>query len=358
MKKVAIIMAGGLGSKFWPRSTKDKPKQFTHLIGEGTLLQNTYNRLLSYFNKEDIYIVLSYSHKDIAIQQIPAINTENLIFEPFGRHTAPCTALSVNYILHRNYSEDTLMAVFPSDHVISNLGEFYSSLDLAFEIAEKKESIMTIGIKPTRPETQFGYIQVDTYNQDDSSIGYCLTFAEKPDKDTAGRFLESGDFLWNSGIFIWKMSVFIDAFQKFLPDYAEKFKNLDKIFGSENYVSELGMMYKQINSISLDYGIMEKADNVYCINSSFGWSDLSNWDELWRLQMKDVHNNVLQGDVVALNTKNSFILSGGKFAAVVGIDDVFVIESDDAILVCKKGNSDQVQEVIDYMRRKHIHKYL
>lgn len=358
MEKVAIIMAGGMGSKFWPKSTESKPKQFTHMIGEGTLLQNTYNRLLSYFGKEHIYIVLSYSHRNLVINQIPGISSDNLIYEPFGRHTAPCTALSLNYLLQKAYSPETLMAVFPSDHIISNLGEFYNSLDTAFNAAEQNNSILTIGIEPTRPDTQFGYIQVDYSENVNNPLSYCMTFAEKPDVGTAGRFIESGDFLWNSGIFIWKIRVIQEAFHKYLPDYSDKFINLFKQFGKDDYVDDLLYIYKQINSISLDYGILEKAENVYCVRASFKWSDLGNWDELYRLQMKDAHNNVLMGDVISVDNHNSFIMSEGRLIGIVGMDDVIVIDSAEALLICKKGKSENVQEIVDFMRRKHIHKYL
>lgn len=358
MEKVAIIMAGGMGTKFWPKSIESKPKQFTHMIGEGTLLQNTYNRLLSYFGKENIFIVLSYNHRDFAINQIPGINTDNLIYEPFGRHTAPCTALSLNYLLQKGYSDDTLMAVFPSDHIISNLGEFYHSLDIAFDAAEQNDSILTIGVEPTRPDTQFGYIQVDYSENVNNPLSYCMTFAEKPDVATAGRFIESGDFLWNSGIFIWKIKVVKDAFEKYLPDYSEKFKSLHINYGRESFVEDLKYLYMQINSMSLDYGIMEKADNVYCVRATFAWSDLGNWDELYRLQMKDAHNNVIMGDVVSVDNHNSFIISEGKMIGIVGMDDVIVIDTKEALLICKKGQSEHVQDIVDFMRRKHIHKYL
>jgi mannose-1-phosphate guanylyltransferase len=358
MEKVALIMAGGMGSKFWPKSTESMPKQFKHMLGEGTLLQNTYNRLLSYFGKDNIFIVLSYAYKDLALQQIPGLEIGNLIFEPFGRGTAPCTALSVNYLTEKGFDENTLMAVFPADHIISNLGEFYNSLDIAFNFANENKSIITIGIEPTRPDTQFGYIQVDTISREDSAIYYCMTFAEKPDRDTAGRFIESGDFLWNSGIFVWKIKVFQESFAKYLPDYDTKFSSLGNVFENKEYFEEIGILYKQISSISLDYGILEKADNVYCINASFSWSDLGNWDELYRIQMKDAHNNVILGDVISINNKNSFIMSKGKLLGVVGMDDVIIIDSEDATLICKRGQSEQVQEIVDFLRRKHIHKYL
>ncbi len=351
-------MAGGMGSKLWPKSIESKPKQFTHMIGEGTLLQNTYNRLLSYFGKDNIFIVLSYTHRNLAISQVLGISKDNLIYEPFGRHTAPCTALSLNYLLQKGYSDDTLMAVFPSDHIISNLGEFYNSLDIAFDAAEQNDSILTIGVEPTRPDTQFGYIQVDYSENVNTPLNYCMTFAEKPDVATAGRFIESGDFLWNSGIFIWKIRVAKEAFDKYLPDYSEKFKLLNNNYHGDNYIEDLKYLYMQINSMSLDYGIMEKADNVYCVRATFAWSDLGNWDELYRLQMKDAHNNVIMGDVVSVDNHNSFIISEGRLIGIIGMDDVIVIDTNEALLICKKGQSENVQEIVDFMRRKRIHKFL
>ncbi len=358
MEKVALILAGGLGSKFWPKSTENTPKQFKYLYGEGTLLQNTYNRLLPFFKRENIFIVLSYAYKDLALEQIPSLQEENLIFEPFGRGTAPCTALSVNYILNKGFDENTLLSVFPADHIISNLGEFYHSLELSFEFASRNQSIVTIGIEPSRPETQFGYIQIDTSEKQDSGIYYCLTFAEKPDANTAQRFIDTGDFLWNSGIFICSINVFRNSFKKFLPDYNLKLSELNNIYGTKEYIEELRLIYKQISSISLDHGILEKADNVFCVNATFSWSDLSNWDELYRVQMKDANQNILMGDVVSINNKNSFIMSKDKLIGVVGMEDIIVIDTKEAIMICKRGQSDQVQEIVDFLRRKHIHKYL
>jgi mannose-1-phosphate guanylyltransferase len=358
MKRIAIILAGGLGTKFWPRSTEKIPKQFTHTVGDGTLLQNTFLRLSKYFTIKDIYVVTSYIHRGLAQEQIPELPKENFIFEPFGRNTAPAVALATNYILERGVTEDSLIAIFPSDHIISNLGEFFHSLDMAFAAAESNEAIITIGIRPTRPETQFGYIQIQTDDDNDNLIKSCMTFAEKPDYGTAKRFLESGDFLWNSGIFVWKVSTFNVAFNEFLPDYAEKFKNLNTCLNNLNYVDEIKYLYKQINSISLDYGILEKAPNVLCIQSTFTWSDLGNWDELYRLQHKDAHDNVIHGDVVSIKNKNCLIESNGKMIAIVGIEDAIIIDTDEALLICKRGESERVQEVVDFLRRKHIHKLL
>ena len=364
MKKVAVIMAGGMGAKFWPKSTAKLPKQFTHTMGEGTLLQNTYARLLQFFEKEDIYVITAYKFLDVVKQQLPKIQFENLIFEPFGRHTAPCTALASLYLQNKGYTADTVMCIFPSDHIISNVGEFIQSIETAAKIAYEKHSVVTIGIPPTRPETGYGYIQL---KQDSKGIeeyfdlGARLTntFAEKPDERTAERFIDSGDFVWNSGMFIWRIDVFEHLFAKFLPQYAEKYEILARYIGKDGYIEELKYIYKQLNPMSLDYGILEKAENVYCIQSSFFWSDLDNWDELYRLSLKDAHNNVLEGDIISINNKNSMIISqSGKFVGVVGMSDVIVIDTDDSILICRRGASDDVQELVDHLRRRNINKFL
>ncbi len=363
MKKVAVIMAGGLGAKFWPRSTEKLPKQFTHTMGEGTLLQNTYSRLLQAFDKQDIYIVTAFKFQSIVKEQIPAISDDNLIFEPFGRHTAPCIALASLYLTNKGISPETVMCVFPSDHIISNIGEFVHSIETASKLAYQKNAIVTIGIPPTRPETEYGYIQIvlDSSNIEDfysAGVRVANTFAEKPDRGTAGRFIDSGDFMWNSGMFVWRIDLFDFLFEKYLPHYADKFNTLKRFFGKEGYVEELKYVYKQINPLSLDYGILEKADNVFCIQSTFFWSDLGNWDELYRLSLKDANNNVLEGDIISINNINSMIISqSGKFVGVVGMNDVIVIDTDEAILICKRGESDDVQEIVDLLRRKHIHKF-
>jgi mannose-1-phosphate guanylyltransferase len=363
MKKIALILAGGLGAKLWPRSTEKKPKQYTHMIGEGTLLQNTYERLVNYFDKDDIFVVTGYEHRVITREQLPNLNEENIIYEPFGKNTAPAIALSAHYIRQKNYSDDTIMYVFPSDHNISNLGEFYHSLDIAGGCADFSDDIITIGIHPMRPETKFGYIQIKNGNPGvnpyyESGLKQCLTFAEKPDIGTARRFVESGDFLWNSGIFVWKISTVMAAFRKYLTEINERFIDLVPMFGKDNYVDYLQNIYRQIPSISIDYGILEKAENVRCVKASFNWSDLGNWDELYRISMKDASNNVIKGDVISLNNKNCFVMAQGKMIGIIGCDDLVVIDSDDAILICKKGESEDVQDLVDFLRRKHMNHLL
>lgn len=361
MKKIALIMAGGTGAKLWPKSTEKTPKQFNHMVGEGTLLQNTYQRLSGYFNTDDIFIVTQHSLAELVKSQIYAIRDENIIVEPFARNTAPAVALAYELLSNRGYSDEDIMYVFPSDHVIQNLQEFYLSIETAADFAYSRKAIMTIGIKPTRPETQYGYVQVKGIDSNLKTVRpgllYCKTFAEKPDINTARRFIDSGDFLWNSGIFVWRMDTFKAALDKYLPEYSEKFYELGKAVTEADFTDRLTFVYKQINSISLDYGILEKADNVFCTSASFSWSDLSTWDEIYRLTMKDANNNSIEGDVVSINNKNTFIVSNGKIIGAYGLENVIIIDTEEALLVCRLGESEKVQDIVDYMRRKNINLY-
>jgi mannose-1-phosphate guanylyltransferase len=360
-KSVAIILAGGYGTKFWPRSTESHPKQYLHIHGQGTMIQDTVTRLQRNFKNEDIYVVTYKKFEDLTFKQLPDIPHENIISEPFGKHTAPAVGLAMAHIKEK-YNDDDVFCVFPSDHIISNLREFNLSLETGIKTSHGRKGIVTIGIEPTRPETQFGYIQINENQEDldelfDSGVRYANTFAEKPDKRTAERFIESGDFVWNSGIFIWRKDVLMNSFQKYLPDHYEAMNRISKNLSNNDYEENLKNIYMRMDSISLDYGILEKADNVYCVESSFSWSDLETWDELYRLSMKDAKGNVLEGDVISLDSRKSLVFTSGKLVALYGLEDVIVIDSDDALLICKRGESENVQEIIDYMRRKNINRF-
>jgi len=357
MKKIAVVMAGGMGTRFWPRTTERLPKQFAYLIGDGTMIQNTVGRLRSIFDTDDIYIVTSENYSSVVSEQLPEIVKDNIILEPFPRNTAPCLGLTAT-VLSEKYPADTIMAVFPSDHVIFNMGEFYNSLETAYIAAYELSGIVTIGINPTRPETQFGYVQIKEQRGKlgslyDSGVRYTTTFAEKPDLATARRFIDSGDFVWNSGIFFWRFDTFLESFTKYLPEDAANFKSLRKHIGKDSFRYNLEYIYRQQNSISVDYAILEKADNVLVVQSSFSWSDLGTWDELYRLSMKDASNNVIEGDVVYHNISNCLISSKGKLISAIGIEDLIVIENDDALLICKRGKSESVKDLIDIMKKNN-----
>ena len=363
VKKVAVIMAGGTGIRLWPRSTEKRPKQFIHLIGDGTMIQDTFDRLSKKFLTEDIYVTTTSEMAAVVSEQLPQLPQENIIIEPFARNTAPCIALSA-ILLGRKYSPDTILAVFPADHVIFNNEEFYDSLETSFDAASDLKGIVTIGLHPTRPETGFGYVQVkkDFHGKlgelYDRGVRYSTTFAEKPDAATAKRFIDSGDFLWNSGIFIWRFDTFWQSIQKYWPEDAELFNVLRDHIGKDTFKENLEQTYRQISSLSIDYAILEKADNVFVVQSSFRWSDLGNWDEIYRLMMKDARNNVFEGDVIPINSTNCFVSSNGKLISIIGLNDLIVIDSDDALLICRRKQSDDVKEVIDFLRRKQINRFL
>ena len=358
MKKVAIIMAGGSGAKLWPSSTDDKAKQFVDFFGNGTMLQNTYERLHGYFNKEDIFVACYESQSPIVKEQLPDLAPENLIEEPYGRNTSACIALTGVDLYHR-YNDEDIIYAFPSDHVIQSESQFFKTLDVASEAADKKNAVITIGVNPVRPSKRYGYIQVsDEFISDEIAIKKVTAFAEKPDPDTAQRFIESGDFLWNSGIFIWKQKVLFDQFDEYLPELSNQFKLLRKYWGHDNFKQNVEFTFKQIDAVSLDYGILEKAEEVYCVEGKFAWSDIGTWDEMFRLTNRDENNNASSGKVVTINTQNSYVYSKDKLIAVVDLENIIAVESDDAILICKRGKSENVKDVIDHLRRRELDKLL
>ncbi len=362
MKRIAVIMAGGYGIRLWPRSKEDSPKQFLHFSGEGSLIQNTIRRLIPFFSSEDIYVVANVSLKHLIEEQLKELPKENFIYEPVGRNTAPCIALTAA-ILEKKYPKDTIILAFPADHIIDNIREFHNSLDVACNLAYEKEGIVTIGIQPDRPETGYGYIQIDEHQDGiegfyDYGVRNTCTFAEKPDRETAMRFLQSGDFLWNSGIFVCRADVFKSNLRLYAKDIYELFESLKQHIGQDTYEQELDKIYKQVVSLSIDYALLENADNVYVVKADFKWSDIGTWDEYYRISRKDARNNVIEGDVIAVNVNNCLISAHNKMISIVGISGLVVIDSEDSIFICRNGETESVKEIIDYLRRKNINTFL
>lgn len=357
----AVIMAGGVGARFWPRSRERNPKQLLGIVNKDSMIQSTVARISDLIEPSKILIVTNKNLKQPIARQLPTIPTDNIITEPLGRNTAPCIGLAALFI-HR-HDPDAVMVVLPSDHAIHDEEEFKRVLRLAIWVAYESHSLITIGIEPNRPETGYGYIQV--VDEDDGSNPYfdkgvfkVKTFAEKPNLPTAQRFLESGDFLWNSGMFIWPVQTILSEIKRLLPDLYSELSKLEPVIGSSQYESTLETVYRMIRGVSIDYGVMEKADHVYVIRGTFGWSDVGSWDEVYRLSGKDENGNSITGKSFLLNTKNTLIFSPNKFVAAIGVEDIIVINSDDALLVCKLGNSQDVKEVVDYLRRKQMSEYL
>ncbi len=360
MTVYGVIMAGGIGSRFWPQSRKNYPKQLLNVFGGETLIQQTYDRLLDISEEENILIVTNQELVSPIIDQIPRLTKDNFVVEPMGKNTAPCIILAALQIAQKD--PDGVMVIVPADHLIMNREIFTDILNKGIDFAFRNDALVTIGITPTHPETGYGYIQRSEQVEkiDDREIFRVKTFAEKPDIDTAKRFLQTGDFYWNSGMFIWKASSLLTAVENFLPEIYEEFLGAFKFWGKEEFAEKLEIAYKKIKGISIDYGVMQNARNVFVIPGTFAWNDVGSWDVVSKLaENSDENGNKVQGAESALiDTNNTFIMSSGKFVATVGIDDLIIIDTDDALLICKKGMSQNVKEVVDYLKLKGLNQYL
>ena len=358
--RYVIIMAGGVGSRFWPLSRRNKPKQFLDILGTGeTLIQITFRRFSATCPKENIYVVTSADHKDLVLEQLD-INPDNVLAEPFRRNTAPCLAYGTFRILKEN--PEAVIVVTPADHLILKEDIFCDVIIKSFEFAKKHDALVTLGIKPDRPETGYGYIQAD---QKKPVKGYdglvkVKTFTEKPDIDLARIFLESGDFYWNSGIFIWSMKSIMKAFEKHLPDMYTAFDEGRKMFGTKQESRFIGKTYTECKSISIDYGIMEKADNVYVMCTDIGWSDLGTWSSLYEHTGLDRNGNAIVGGNVFSydNRDNIFNIAPGKVAIIQGLSDYIVVDSNDVLLIVKKDEEQNIKNYLEDVKREEKESYL
>jgi mannose-1-phosphate guanylyltransferase len=358
--RYVIIMAGGVGSRFWPLSRREKPKQFLDILGTGeTLIQQTYRRFKATCPEENIFVVTSAEHKDLTIEQL-RINPSHVLGEPFRRNTAPCLAYGTFRILREN--PDAVIVVTPADHLIVKENKFCEEIGSCFEFAEAHDALITLGIKPDRPETGYGYIQAD---QKRPVKGYMnllkvKTFTEKPDIDLARVFLESGDFYWNSGIFVWNIRSILAAFEKHLPDTYLAFDEGKDYFGTDQEKSFIGKTYTECRSISIDYGIMEKADNVYVKCTDIGWSDLGTWSSLYEHKPVDNKGNALvRGDVFAYGISGNIInISPGKIAVLQGLKDYIVVDSDDVLLIVKKEEEQNIKQYLEDVKKSTKEKFL
>jgi mannose-1-phosphate guanylyltransferase len=358
--RYVIIMAGGVGSRFWPLSRREKPKQFLDILGKGeTLIQQTYRRFKNTCPEKNIFVVTSAEHKDLVVEQL-GIDESHVLGEPFRRNTAPCIAYGTFRILKEN--PDAVITVTPSDHLIVKEDKFCEDIQSCFEFAGANDALLTLGIKPDRPETGYGYIQAD---QKKPVHGYgnllkVKTFTEKPDIDLARVFLESGDFYWNSGIFVWNIKSIISAFEKYLPDTFSVFEEGKKHFGTDLEKNFIGKTYAECRSISIDYGIMEKANNVYVKCTDIGWSDLGTWSSLYEHSQVDKKGNALvRGDVFSYdNSGNIMNIAGGKVAVLQGLKDYIIVDSDDVLLIVKKEEEQNIKQYLEDVRKSTKEKFL
>jgi len=353
-----IIMAGGSGTRFWPKSREEKPKQFLSIFSRKSLLQSTVARFESILPEENIFIIARESQRDIIQSQLPRLNEKNIILEPIGRDTGPCIGLATMMIHERD--PNAVVIVTPADHLIRKKASFFKTVKAAEKLAERREGIITIGIIPDRPATGFGYVQIDGEVEtiDDVTFFRVKTFAEKPNLATAQRFIESGDFFWNSGMFVFRSSFLMEAIEKHLPDLHDGLMEIRQALNRDNVSGVISRVYHQLKGISIDYGIMEKEKNVFLAKGKFVWNDLGNWEQVYRLSRKDNKGNVMHGNVVALDTANSFISTSKGVVAVVGLEDVIVVHEAGAILVCRRDCAEEVKNVLSRLKREKLNKYL
>ncbi len=354
----SVIMAGGSGTRFWPHSREDKSKQFLSILDKRSLIQNTVQRFQKFVPKEAIYIVTKATQEEELKRQALEVPDGNIIYEPVGRNTAPCIGLAAVTIQKRH--GDGVLIVSPADHLIQKETVFRRTILAAVNLAEKENGLVTIGITPDKPSTGYGYIQIDAKVSTDAHMSaYKIkTFAEKPNLATAERFLKSGDFLWNSGIFVFRTSAFLQNVQTLLPDLYDGLMEIKKAIDSPNEKTVLDRVYHQIRGISMDYGIMEKATNVFVVRGTFLWNDLGGWEQVYKLSSKDKNGNAISGDVVTIDTKNAYISSSRGVIAVLGLEDIIVVEKGGAILICKRDHAEDVKQVVERLKRKKLNKYL
>jgi mannose-1-phosphate guanylyltransferase len=355
MKLYAVIMAGGIGSRFWPRSKEKTPKQLLKIIGENTMIQDTVKRLGGIVENDDIYIITNKVQKNEIIKQLPQIPVENVIVEPFGRNTAACIGFAS--VMIEQKAKDGITMILPADHIITDVEEFHNTIKRAAKFAYESKGLVTIGIKPTRPETGYGYIQIDE-NVHKDDIFKVLSFAEKPNYATAVRFLESGDFFWNSGMFIWRVDAVLEEIKHFMPDLYEGLEKIKGDINSTKFESTLTKVYGLLKNISIDYGIMEKSKKVHLIKGEFSWSDVGSWEEVYQLTPKNDDGNAIVGNAFTQMTADSYVYSPDKFAAVIGVENLIVINTKDALLVCRRDQAQEVKKIVDYLKINKLNEHL
>ena len=333
----ALIMAGGKGTRFWPKSTEDMPKQFLKLIDEKTMIQLTYERLLKTIPETRIFVITGKKYKDIVKRQLSSLPEKNIIIEPEGRNTAPCILLACSYI--KQIYEDATIAVLPSDQAIRSNDEFVNILNTAKNYVEneKREAIVTIGITPNRPETGYGYIK---FNKTEDKVIKVERFVEKPNLETAKEYLSSGEYLWNAGMFIFDVNNMLDELKQNYSSF-NTLNNLPEI-ENPNYIEELERLYPQCESISIDYAVMEKSKNIYVIPGNFGWDDIGTWNSLERYKEKDESDNILTGNIKNYNSKNNIVYAGDKKVILLDAENIFCIDTDEVLVI---GNKDSISKV-------------
>jgi mannose-1-phosphate guanylyltransferase len=355
----AIIMAGGIGSRFWPISRTAHPKQFIDILGTGkTLIQNTYDRFLKVCPKENIYVVTNETYTGLVKKQLPDMADHQILTEPVMRNTAPCIAYGSFKI--ESLNPDAAIVVAPSDHLILDEAAFVEAIEKSLKAAAENNCLVTLGIKPSRPDTGYGYIQFTdkTVNEEFHKV---KTFTEKPTLEIAKTFIQSGDFLWNAGIFVWTAKAIVSAFGEHLPEMHEIFAEARTVYNTDEEKGTIHKSYAHCANISIDYGIMEKADNVYVLPSEFGWSDLGTWASIYDLADKDyVGNAVIPSEkVIMYDSSNCMVnVPGEKLVILQGLHDFIVVEANNTLLICPRDQEQNVKKVVADVKQQFGAKYI
>ena len=353
-------MAGGIGSRFWPMSRNSFPKQFLDILGTGqTLIQQTYSRFQKICPKENIYIVTNAAYRDLVKEQLKGIDDQQILGEPLRRNTAPCVAYA-SYKIH-SINPDANIVVAPSDHIIMKEPEFVAAINKGLEFTATNDALLTLGIQPSRPDTGYGYIQfIDDKKDELNKVSPVKTFTEKPNSEMAKSFIKSGDFLWNGGIFLWNANSIIDAMKVHLPDLSSLFEEGKEKFNTAEENTFIENAYSHCTSISIDYGVMEKAGNVFVLSSEFGWSDLGTYGSLYEHIPHDKSKNAIVGKNVMLYDSANCIVNvpDNKLVVAQGLDDYIIIESNDVLLICKKEDEQQIKMFVDQVKKTKGEKFV
>lgn len=340
----ALIMAGGKGTRFWPLSTEKKPKQFLNLIGNETMIQMTVSRIKPIIPMERIFVCTGQMYVDFVKEQIPELPESNIIIEPEGRNTTPCIALSA-FIIDRYYKDST-MIVLPSDHLIKDEDKFRRILISANNFLDNNnKAIVTLGMKPNKPETGYGYIKYKEFivKKDEFNIFKVVNFEEKPDEEKAKEYLRSGDYLWNGGMFLWKTKNIINEIRKYSSNTYEVLKDIEEA-SEENLQNIINERYHETEAISIDYSVLEKSKNVYVMPSEIGWDDIGTWKSVERYKKKDINNNIIEGNAKAIESNSNIAMNNGKRIVMIGIDDIMTLETEDSIYIINKEYMDNLRD--------------
>ncbi len=347
----AIIMAGGIGSRFWPFSRNKHPKQFHDILGKGkTLLQETVERFSSLCPKENIYIVTNKDYNHFITEQLPFLHQDQILLEPMGKNTAPCIAYATAKISSKD--PEAICIVAPADHVIDNQNKFEQKIQNALDYAYKNNVLITLGIEPNRPDTAYGYIQYR--EEDQTDFKKVKTFTEKPEIELAQTFIDSGEFVWNAGIFVWKNKSIIESFRLHMPEMLEVFEEGIPSYFTEREPEFLKTAYTQCKNISIDYGVLEKADNVHVLLCEIGWSDLGTWKALYEHSEKDENDNVIDGNVMLYETSDCIIKAPGeKLVLVQGLEGYIIAEHNGVLMICKKEDEQRVKKFVSDVKNNN-----